>query len=201
MFFSSAGVTSAAVGTERASMPIRSTFGPLRTSTDRWYMSLMRRLLLGFWIAVSPHWPAGIASADDRHSFYRMLLSIERSALEAVRKHSVDELLTIHNDAMSFAASDGRRLWKPEPICVNAYIQLSVAVLAYASAIEPTRSQPVRSASENAAWGDEIWTQYLNEITDCEKSIGIESPANRTPRPSALLSKLLPTLPDQKSRS
>lgn len=130
-----------------------------------------------------------------------MLLSIERAALEAVRKQSVNELLTIHNDAMSFVDSDGRRRWKPEPVCVNAYIQLSVAVLGYASAIEPTRSQPVRSASENAAWGDKIWTQYLHEITDCEKAIGIESRANRTPRPSELLAKLLPTLPGQRSRN
>lgn len=129
--------------------------------------------------------------ANDRHGFYRMLLSEEQRALEAIRQLSISELNAVHNDAMS------DRQWssKPEPICLTAYIRLSVAVLGYASAIDPTRSQPVRSSLEHASMGDKWWAEYLDLRATCEKAIGIDASNSTIISPSELLPRIIPRLP------
>lgn len=137
--------------------------------------------------------PAGPGWADDRHGFYRMLLSEEERALEAIRQLSINGLLAVHHDAM------GDRPWssKPEPICLSAYIRLSVAVLGYASAIDPTRSQPARSSREHANLADKWWAEYLDLKARCAKAIGLVGSKSTDVSPSELLQRVIPGLPKQ----
>ena len=129
----------------------------------------------------------GRAAADDEISFYRMLLSEERSVLEAVRGRSVKDLLKIHNEAMRLAGGDDVQNYKAAAGCFNAYIHLSIAALGYVAAIEPERSQPIKSTEENAAWGDRIWAEYLGYLANCEKALGVVSPPDKISRPSEFL--------------
>jgi hypothetical protein len=139
----------------------------------------------------------GFALADERFGLYRMLLSEERSMLEAVRRLSVNELLTFHNETIR-AAGDGKLFNRTSaPGCANAYIHLALAALAYAVAIEPERAQPIKSPSENAAWGDQIWGDYLGYMASCENALDIAPLPQRLSRPSELLRRVLPPISKQ----
>jgi hypothetical protein len=171
---------------------------PLRGCTEGWQIVRMTRLFFCLMILSGVDQLVGSASADDQLGFYRMLLSTEQNALDAVRRHSANDLLTIHNDAMYYTVGEGEGRWKLGPFCGRAYVHLSIAVLGYASAIDPTRSGPLKSAAEHAGWGDKVWREYLEYIAECEKAIGVSNPPVRISHPSVLLQRLLPPLPGPK---
>jgi len=154
----------------------------------------MNRLGLCLLILLSIGNFAEHARADNRQSLYRIMLSEEQSALEAIRRRSVSDLVAFHNDAMSM------RLWSLDsaPYCLAAYMRLSVAVLGYVSAIDPARSEPTRPSSEYASMGDRWWAEYIDLKVACEKAMGIDATKNIVTRPSELLRRILPELPEQK---
>jgi hypothetical protein len=154
----------------------------------------MTRFGLYLMVLVSVGFHVGRGWADDRSSFYRMLLSEEQSALEAISHLSVGDLLAIHDNAMS------DRVWslKREPACFAAYTRLSLAALGYASAIDPTRSQPIRSLLEHASMADKRWAEYLDLKANCRKALGFDAGDASGVRPSQLLRRALPPLPEQR---
>lgn len=140
----------------------------------------------------------GFALADEQFGLYRTLLSEERSMLEAVRRLSVNELLTFHNETIR-AAGDGKLFNRTSPpACANAYIHLALAALAYAVAIEPERSHPAKSPGENAASADQIWAGYSGYMASCESALDIAPLPQRLSRPSELLRRVLPPISKQK---
>lgn len=133
------------------------------------------------------------AVSDERDGYYRFLMANEKQALDAVRRRAADDLLSIYNDATDrFMGGKG---WptRGSSECVTAYLQLGVAAMLYAGAIEPAL-MPQAKPDEVAALGDREWKTYLDRLAECEKSVNAGSSADRVLQPSRLLDPLLPQI-------